>query len=111
MIFKLTVEKLRAKTLAQARLELEQRTLQIEQLSAIAGMLKKQIARLEPIVAEDAAAHNRRENERYARRLPVGPWPIPPRPLGGQVPPRRPPGGQVPPSEPSAPARPDLGER
>lgn len=95
--FKSPLEKLRIRTLNQARLELEQRILEIEHRQAIVDMLQKQIARLEPLVEQDEVDRNQRKNERYARRLPVS---IPGSPPGGSVPPRRPPGGQVPPSDP-----------
>lgn len=97
--FKSRLEKLRIKTLNDARMELEQRILEIEHRQAIVDMLQKQIARLEPLVAQDEQSRNQRANERYARNLPAS--------MPGQ-PPRRPPGrchpgGQVTPSAPPAP--------
>jgi hypothetical protein len=92
--FKTPLEKLRIRTLNRARLELEQRILEIEHRQAIVDMLQKQIARLEPLVEQDEADRNQRKNERYARRLPVS--------IPGS-PPKFRRGGQVPPSEPANP--------
>lgn len=90
MWFKLTPEKLRARLLTASLLELEQRTIQIEELVADRDMLVARVERLQAQVEEDALNAKKRLNLKMAG---VGP--------GGQVPPRRPPklyreGGIVP---------------
>lgn len=88
MIFTPSPEKLRARRLADAKLELEQRTLQAEEIAAITTMLRKRIDRLEAQVQADELAQKKRQAlKRMA--LQFGPA----LDTGGPsaVPPRRPP--------------------
>ena len=82
MFFLKSVEKLRKEKLKDARLELEQRTLQIEELNKWREMLAERVARLTEAVAADEAAA-----ALLAASRPGGPR----HRIGGQVPPFYPP--------------------
>lgn len=100
MWFKQTAEKLRKRFLASATLELEQRTIQIEELEADRKMLVARVKRLKAQVAEDELAAKTRKAEKLtasSANLPRAPGESPSRWW------RRRTAGQVPPSEPSTP--------
>lgn len=75
MWFKLTPEKLRARLLTASLLELEQRTIQIEELAADRDMLVARVERLQAQVEEDALNAKKRLNLKLAGSGPGGSTP------------------------------------